>query len=365
MGSPIVGRGVIGILAVSMVVFTLAPGFAQVDNQQRNSLFDFTSDVRVFAAYAMLNAAGGAGEWRRAGMDSIRSRLRSDLAGRLAPAFQRKLRSFNKSHGRILETYEFVLLTDGPPDFHLAFDAKRTGSLAGGVQSDSGLPELLAEFYRKAGIARLWKKYRPLIQAENDEYRPYGDKAVADVESYCLLDSNYFSRSSRRIHFQYMPLLPYFVSLTARVNGDIYMIIGPQEDKPDKSIFYYQLLTRVTMPLVRGDSSGADRLYALYDSVRSKIDMKHGNWKVLLAECFAEAIDIRMEEALYGLDSSTVQSALSREYGLGFILCPTIYERLQGYELSGKTFVDYFPTIMQSINLQEEKERWVEFWSKK
>ncbi len=362
MSSQAVRRVSIGILAVALALSVSVPGIAQVSGQRNDSLFDFTSDVRIFTAYAMLNAAGGTGEWRRAGMHPIRSELRADLAGKLTPAFQRRLRNFNRSHGSILETYELALLTDGPPDFHLNYDPKRTGSLAKSIQSDSVLPELLAQFYRKAGIARLWKKYRPLIQAENDKYRAFGDSAVADVEAYCLLDSNYFSMSSRRIHFQYMPLLPYFVSLTARVNGDIYMIVGPQEDKPDRSIFYYHLLTRVTMPLLRSDSADVGRLSALYDLVKSKVDMRHGNWNTLLAECFAEAMDIRMEEGLYGLDSAAVQSALTSEYKFGFILCPAIYEKLHQYELSGESFAQYFPSILQSINLQEEEGRWEEFW---
>lgn len=362
MSSQVVRKVSIAAMAAALALSVSVPGIAQVNEQRNDSLFDFTSDVRVFTAYAMLNAAGGTGEWRRAGMDPIRSEVRIYLAGKLTPAFQRELRNFNRSHGRILETYELALLTDGPPDFHLKYDPKKTGSLAKSIRSDRALPGLLARFYRKAGVARLWRKYRPLIQAENDKYRAFGDSAVADVEAYCLLDSNYFRKSSRRIHFQYMPLLPYFVSLTARVDGDIYMIVGPQEDKPDRSIFYYHLLTRVTMPLVRSDSAEATRLSGLYDAVKSRIDMRHGNWNTLLAECFAEAMDIRMEEGLYGLDSSAVQSALSSEYKFGFILCPTIYERLHQYEISGKTFAEYFPSIMKSINPQEEAERWDEFW---
>lgn len=362
MSSQVIRKVSIGTLAVALVLSASVPGIGQVNRQRNDSLFDFTSDVRVFTAYAMLNAAGGTGEWRRAGMHPIRSELRADLAGKLTPAFQRKLRNFNRSHGSILETYELALLTDGPPDFRLSYDPKKTGSLAKSIQTDSALPRLLAQFYRKAGIARLWEKYRPLIQAENDKYRAFGDSAVADVEAYCLLDSDYFSMSSRRIHFQYMPLLPYFVSLTARVDGDIYMIVGPQEDKPDRSVFYYHLLTRVTMPLVRSDSVEVGRLLRLYDLVKSKIDMRHGNWNTLVAECFAEAIDIRMEEGLYDLDSSAVQSTLSSEYKFGFILCPAIYEGLHQYELSGESFARYFPFILQNIDLQEEQQRWNEFW---
>lgn len=362
MSSPIFKAASIRGLAVFFVLLTSVPGMTQVVPQHGNSLFNFTSDVRVFTAYAMLNASGGTGEWRRAGMHPLRIELRSDLAGNLTPAFQRKLRDFNQSHGRILETYEYALLTDGPPYFHLNYDPKTTGSIAQSVQSDSGMSGLLAEFYKNAGIARLWKKYRPLIQAENDKYEPYAEMAVADVQSYCLLDSNYFSKSTRRIHFQFMPLLPYFASLTARVNGEIYLIAGPQEEKPDKTIFYYYLLARVAGPLVRSDSAGVNRLSALYDSVKSKIDMKRGKWNTLVTECFAEAMDIRMEEGIYHLDSAAVSASLADEYKFGFILCPAIYGRLAEYELSGKSFTGYFPAILESINLKDEEERWEEFW---
>lgn len=259
---------------------------------------DLYARLRFFTAYAMMNAAGGADEWRRAGMHPIRRELRSDLAGRLDTTFQREIKSFNQSHGRILEMYELALLTAGQPDFRLSYDPKTTGTIGQLVQSDSGFLELLGEFYGKADVAELWMKYGPLIQAENDKYRPFADMAIADVDSYCRLDSNYFSRSARRIHFQFMPLLPYFASLTARVNGEVYMIVGPQEDKPDKTIFYYYLLRRVAGPLVRSDSSDARRLSGLYDAVKSKIDLRRGNWNTLVAECIAEAIDIRLEETL-------------------------------------------------------------------
>ncbi|MCL4538237.1 MAG: hypothetical protein M1378_01320, partial [Bacteroidetes bacterium] len=155
----------------------------------------------------------------------------------------------------------------------------------------------------------------------------------------------------------------YFASLTARVNGELYLIVGPQEDKPDESIFYYYLLFRAAIPLIRSDSVDVQRLAGLYDAVKSKTDIRRGNWNTLVAECFAEAMDIRMEKALYHLDSSTVQASLSTEYKFGFILCPTIYENLEKYEQSGMTFDGYFPIIMKSISLRDEKARWEKFWT--
>ena len=57
----------------------------------------------------------------------------------------------------------------------------------------------------------------------------------------------------------------------------------------------------------------------LYDAVKSKVDLKHGNWNALVAECFAEAIDIRLEKKLYDLDGATVDSSLQTEYKYSFI----------------------------------------------
>lgn len=329
-----------------------------------DSLFDFTSDVRLFTAYAMMNATGGAGEWRHAGMDSIRSELRADLAGRLDATFRNKIRKFNESHGRILEAYEYVLLTSGPPAFRVSYNPRTTGFSEESVKSDAGFAEILAEFYVKADIPQLWEKYRPIIQAENEKYRPFAAMALEDIISYCRLDTDYFARSTRRIHFQYMPLLPYFTSLTARVNGEIYIIVGPQEDKPDKSIFYYDLLQRVAWPLARKYSVDVGRLSSLFDVVRSKVNVKRGSWNGLVTDCVAEALDIRLEEKLYNLDSTAVSEALATEYKFGFILCPSIYGDLQRYERTQMTFGEYYPEIIRNVNAAEEKEHWEEYWGK-
>jgi len=352
-----------GMLTILFLAFLTTCGTGEAFAQGADSLFGFSADVRTFTAYAMMNSAGAGGEWRRAGMNPLRSELRADLAGRIDSTFQLRLRNFHESHGRIMETYEAALLTSGPPDFLLSYNPKTTGEIAESVASDSDLTELLAEFYKKADVPDLWAKYRPLIQAENDKYKPFAKLAMEEVDSYCHLDSNYFTGNSRRINFQLMPMLPYYASLTARVNGEIYIIVGPQEDQPDQSIFYYYLFRYVVMPLVRSDSVDVNRIKGLYDSVKSKIDMRHGHWNTLVAESFAEAMDMRLERKLYDLDSTAVDSSLLTEYKFGFILCPTIYRSLEKYEESGKAFGDYFPLIMKSIDMSDEIERWNKFWS--
>lgn len=331
---------------------------------QDTGLFDFSPDVRLFTSYAMMNAAGRAGEWRNAAMDSVRSHVRTYLAGRLDTTFQRELKEFNVKQGRILETYELALLTSGPPDFLLKYNPRNTNIAGENFSADTALSRLLAEFYRKANIDELWGTYHPILAAEDDRYRPFSDSAMKDVESYCSLDSDYFSSNSRKIHFEIQPLLPYFTSLTARVNGELYITSGPQMESADRSVFYYYLLNRVTMPLVRSDTADVERLAGLFDSVKARIDLRRGRWDILVAQSFAEAIDIRLERTLYGIDSAGVQQALSTEYKFGFILCPAVYENLDEYEKSGMKFSDYFRIIMSRIDYGVESERWNSFWSK-
>ena len=352
-------KGIIYVLFLSLIM-TSTSAFGQTGE----GLFHFSEDVRLFTAYAMMNASGNRGEWRTGGMDPIRIQLRADLSGRIDSTFRAKIRAFNQRHGQILETYEAALLTSGPPDFHWSYNPKKTGDIAEIVSTDSALPNLLAEFYRKARVAQLWDEYRPLIQAENDKYKPFADKAMDDVLSYCRLDSNFFYSDSRLIHFEYMPLLPYFTSMTAWVNGQVYFIVGPQENKPDQSIFYYLLLNRVTFPLVKSDSTNVQRLAGLFDAVKSKIDMRDANWRRLVAECFSEAMDIRLQKRLYALDDSTVQASLATEYKYGFILCPTIYRDLRQYESSGVSFSEYLPKILKSIDYNQEIRKWNDFWAK-
>ena len=352
----------------SFVLLLLLSFFAASESafaESSDSLFDFSEDIRIFTAYAMMNAAGNVGEWNRAGMDPIRSELRADLAGRIDSSFQAKIRAFNQSHGRVLETYEAALLTSGPPDFHWSYNPKNTGDLEETVFADSTFPDLLAEFYRKVNVAQLWDEYRPIIQAENDKYKPFADQAMEDVDKYCRLDTDYFYSNGKRIHFEFMPLIPYFTSMTARVNGEIYIIVGPQEEKPDRSMFYYHLLNRVTIPLVRNDSEDVSRLAGLFDAVKSKVDIRRGNWKILVAEWFAEAADMSLEQKLYDRDTTTSQASLMNEYKYGFILTPTIYRDLQKYEESGMKFGEYFPRILESIDYRHEVEKWNEFWAKR
>lgn len=344
---------------VMIVAITFICSFARAQ-QTSDSLFDFTADVRLFTAYAFMNAAGNDGEWRKAGMHPIRIAVRKQLEGRLDSAFVKKIRDFNFSHngGSWTGYGPYALITSGPPDFRVSFDSVASDEDCLTIEREyAGLSPLLAEFYKKANIAELWEKYRPLIQAQDDLRKPFAKNALDDIISYCRLDKDFFSRRAKRVYYQFEPLMSYFTAQTAKVNGDIYIIAGPQESGPDESEFYHEALHHVVNPLVDAlDSNTTARfadLFRLADSTSQ-------NGYAQFYECFVRTLDKVISGKRFGEPDSVVTASVMREYKLGFVLCPSIYRQLKQYEASRMTFAEYFPKIVAGIDVARERQRWLE-----
>jgi hypothetical protein len=344
---------------ISLCVLTILSTFS-LQGQITESLFDFKADIRLFTAYAFMNAAGNDGEWRKAGMHPIRVAVRKDLEGRLDSVFEKQIRNYGSSHGGGSWTGygPFALITSGPPEFQVFYDSATSDPDCRSIQEYYvDFSPLLAEFYKKANVAALWDKYRPLIQAQNDLRKPFAQKALDDIISYCRLNRNFFTKSANRIHFQFAPLLSYFTAQTARVNGDIYIIAGPQEGEPSEAEFYHESLHHVVNPLVDAlDSTTTARFADLFRLADSTSQAGYAQFyegfvrtldKVISGRCFAES-------------DSTVAANVTREYKLGFILCRAIYDQLKQYEASRTSFAEYFPKIVANIDVVRERERWLE-----
>jgi len=341
---------------IALLVMAGPPARSQTTS---DSFFDFNADIRLFTAYAFMNAAGNDGEWRKAGMHPIRIAVRKDLEG-IDTDLLKRMKKFSDDRGGSWTLWgPYALLTDGPPDFALKFDSSSTEY---GSASMTGLSALYAEFYRKAGIDRLWKKYRPRIQALNDRYKPFGREALDDIISYCRLDPDFFSRGTKRVHFQCSPLQSYFTAWEMKVNGEMWIVAGPQEGKPGPSDFYHEALHAVITPLLERYAGEVNRSAALLPVSKEKGSLGYDTWPELVGDCFTRTIDKVLEARLFHEDSAKVLDNLRQEYKLGFILCFSIYESLRAYELQQESFETYFPTILKNIDVGKERARWKKFW---
>lgn len=226
----------------------------------------------------------------------------------------------------------YALITNGPPDFRVSYDSQTTTYGKNNEESKAGLAELFAEFYRLGNITQLWQKYRPIIQAENDRFKPFAQKALNDIESYCRLKKGFFAQNSKRIHFQFSPLMLYFTAWTMKINGEMWIVAGPQEGEPDPSAFYHEALHFVVEPLTEKHSAEVARLSELLPVSKSRISVGYDAWSELVEDCFTRTLDKVLEAKLYNLDSTRVHQMLEAEYKLGFILCFAIYQGLQAYE---------------------------------
>jgi len=322
------------------------------------ALFSFRQDVRVFTAQALQNAAGYDHEWRKDGMHPLRTEIRSELIRTLDSSYVAKLHAFRKAcKGDWSSWASYALLTSGPPDFKLSYDPKTTPYGDSTRDEMSGLSSLLAEFYVKAHVPALWQKYEPRFQDLNDQFRPHARRALDDIMRYCRLDKDYFSHKASRMHVVFAPLQSYFTAFTDKVNDEIYLVFGPQPSEPSPSSFYHEALHHVISPLTEKlDTNITNRFKELYTLATSGEHIGYSH----IDEAFVRTIGCVLAGKLFHEPDSTVLANVTNEYKLGFILCLSIYEQLKEYEATNITFEQFFPRILASIDVEREKQRWME-----
>jgi hypothetical protein len=152
--------------------------------------------------------------------------------------------------------------------------------------------------------------------------------------------------------------MSYFTSQTVKVNGEIYIIAGPQEGEPDESAFYHEALHHVITPLTATlDSGTLARFAPLFSLARSGSSIAYQDFD----EAFVRTLDCVISGKRFGRPDSLVLASVTNEYKLGFVLCRAIYEQLGRYEQSQLTLAQYFPKIISSIEIEHEKQQWREF----
>lgn len=162
-------------------------------------------------------------------------------------------------------------------------------------------------------------------------YRSYASVAFEDLQNYLKVEAP--SLESVKVITAFSPLLSYFQALTTTVNGDVYLVFGPQHNDPSPSSYYHEVAHHFIDPIIEKDTNEVERLTPLIEFVQETEDNIGYS---ILEESFVRTIDIVHTRRLF---NSTEEKALQRvrdKYSFGFILCPYLYETLQQFEESGK-----------------------------
>lgn len=323
----------------------------------QNNIIDLNIDKRLFISYAFMNAAGNSGEWRKEGMNPIRIEVRNILKERIDTTFINKIHKYVFDHK--LDSWvnygPYALINNGPPKFDLEIDYKNSNLDSNAVNMVKGLQDYFVEFYNKYNIEDIWKKYYSSMQSENQKYAPFADRALYDIINYCRISDNYFSRSTKKIHYQVIPLMSYFTAQTVKVNGEIYIISGPTDGQPSEANFYHEALHHPIGEIVNKYSV----LINKYSEINNlnKGELGYPNWLEFFEECLVRTIDKRMCAKLFKDNKDELLKGINDEYKKGLILCHYFNEELEKYESLSITLEEYFPKLLANLDFTKEKER--------
>ncbi len=366
---------------------------------------EITTDTRVIATMAALNAAGFDFEPGSRTLSPLRQQLREDLKN-INPSLVRRLRDhFTKhSQGRndaaaVAPYLSLALTLTAPPTFSIDTQLDK---LPDDVREITDFALLLEEFYRDTKFGQLMPKYR---QAYELVMKSYGDataRAAANVIQYLHtepileLPPSYVpriqagrtasegARAQNRVRrFVVMPdLLNASNTLNLRVVRDTYyVLLGANVDAHAavrRTFLRFTIDPLVERSIKEVAEIGAN-LRKLRDSRSEKLaaEYKDSNAYFLITDSLTRAVDTRLEglEALAGrryenekalikaLDEENERALyeLSFPYDRGAVLVYHFYEQIKQAESAGIDIKLYLPSLVQSVKFDLETTRLTDY----
>lgn len=329
---------------------------------EEDTLFSFDADERLFVAHAFMNVGGYDMEYHADGMHPIRAEIRALLQQRLPESYRDSIRQYYEEHDHYLGyygTYAFALAP--PPQLTLEFKSESSSPWVS--EQVEALPDLdvwLREFYDRAGMAEIWRSYRLRLQALHDQYRPHAAQALEHLEAYLGSEATSFRSGTGGVVTAVSPLLSYFQAFTVTVNGQVYLVFGPQPGEPSPASYYHEVAHHFVDEIVEERRDAAERLTPLLELAQHRAGSLA---YAVVEESLVRAIDIILSARLFGLSPEKVAARASEEYRLGFILCPYFVEHLREYEASGQPFRAYYLRLLAGVDVEGEQQRWAGFRS--
>lgn len=325
--------------------------------------FCFEPDIRLFTSYAFINAAGYNHDWNEV-MHPMRVEVRHYLDSILPDDYKDKIKTYyKKSGGGNFHGYGVYALNSAyPPDFGLSCDTDTKKYL----KQYDGLDSLLREFYIKGNIEELWNVYKDKLYKINLRYKPFAEQAIRQVTSYCRVDSNFYQHSAKgNFYYQQIPLMSYYTAFCHETENDYWVVSGPSDGDPGPGAFYHESLHKIINPIVEKYSNLNIKISSLVELSQERLKGDYYSDTALLCESFVRTIDKILSSRYYGKSNQDLYLMVEDEYKLGHILSFYLMENLPDYELSGLTLDEYYPSLLNKLDVEYEKNRWESYWSQR
>jgi hypothetical protein len=338
-----------------------APGgqpTAKVSLETSETLFSFTA---ALSACGFGLEAGQASRPDAEGRDLLREQIRSELekaiqASEELAGFTTSMCQFHRDHqtgdsGRDYAQYvSLALFTDGPPTFKSKMPEAELPPDAIYVV---GFLPLVAEFYQKAGLHRLWIQHRAQYEGLVEHYTTAVAKMVFDTDIYLKLTlSGYLGREFT----VYLEPLGVRGQANARNYGDnYYVVLTPSGEALQIEQIRHTYLHYVLDPMALKRFSTVQRLSPLLDVVKTAPmnDSFKEDISLLLTESLIRAIEIRTRRASDEEQKSAVLASMQE----GYILTEYFSEALVGFEKDPAGLQSTYPEMLFGIDMGKESRR--------
>lgn len=315
----------------------------------------FNSSITMFTTLAAINAAG-----YDAGMDSplnqeyrIRSEIRDVLAKQKLTCLP-ELRAFYKAHKKPSDTADlgqylsFSLIAGDAPAFELP-----AGDVPPDVEPLRELSHLLADFYKEANIADLWRRAQPAYTNAIGFYQDPVINAIFEANGYLRNPSGYLGR-----RFQiFLDLLSAPDQIQVRsYRDDYYVIVTPTSLPPVDEIrdaylgFMLDPLTFKWSELIK-----EKKALQKYADAAPALELAYkDDFTLLLNKCLVKAIDARL---MHGGGPEKRAAFVNEAMREGFILTAAFVDLLPAYEKQQDAFRSYYPDLISAIDVHKEEKR--------
>ncbi len=309
----------------------------------------------LFAVMAAINAAGYDADLQSPSNHPLRDVVRRELARRNIPCLE-ELKTFFEQHRKsdwsaeLAQYISFGLVAGDPPDFKFRL---RRNELPPDVLALAGFQQLLARFYKEAGIEELWRKAQPEIDAAIARYHGPVTRAVTEVSAYLRAETGGYSGWRFQV---FVELLAAPNQIHSRSYGNEYFIVVTPSPEPQIFDVRHAYLHYLVDPIVTRYSEDVMKKKAVGDYALGAPyldDSYKEDFLLLTGECLIKAIESRLEPG----PASTKQALVERALSQGYILTPHFAEQLVKYEAQDAAMRFYFPQMVAAIDFRKEERR--------
>ncbi|HEX5432266.1 MAG TPA: hypothetical protein VFW83_09880 [Bryobacteraceae bacterium] len=335
-------------VALAAALLFGAPGFAQF--QPTPPVGQLDGNETLFAVLAAANAAGYDADVNSPDNSPVRKTVRDYLAKQklqsLGP-LSRFLRDERPQDpvAELSQYISFALFCAGPPDFQ---SVRPDVGWPPDAAKLSGLPPLLAAFYREAKLGDLWKQLQPEYEQALAQYTEPVSRAVLQVNAYLRNPTSGYLGAKFQIFVDLLGA-PGQVQTRNYVN-DSYVVVTPSPQAPIHDIrhaYLHYLLDPIGIKFA--SDLKKKQVLGEYAQLAPLLSLDYkDHFERLATESLIKAVESRLDH-----DPKVVDEAL-RE---GFVVTPAFAEQLALYEKQDVALRLYFPDMVANIDVKKEEKR--------